>query len=393
MTTRCEFIADIGANHDGSLDRALALIRLAARAGADVVKFQSFTADTIVSREGFASMPKSAHQKSWAKDVVDVYRDAELPLAWLPHLYAQCLEAGVEFACTPYSLAAVDVLDPYVKRFKIGSGDITYKALLKRVAITDKPVLLGCGASVDSEVWGAVETLTDTGKCRLTLLHCNTDYTGGAATYSNLRVLGYWRDAWLGYGGDGDGVVAGFGLSDHTRSLPVVLGAVALGASVIERHFTDDRSREGPDHGFAMEPADWRIMVDAVRELESAMGDGVKKVEPNEVEARIVQRRAWRLTRDVPAGHVLRSEDVCALRPCPEGALTPMEDVVGEEMFRAGRKGEAVQRCIDLTGGDIRKGLTPLRLSTENASADGRYPLGALPHWAPCNEQNPRWVA
>ena len=324
-----EFVADIGANDDGSLDRALSLIRLAAASGATVVKWQHFRAEHIVSPEGFAALGKMAHQAAWSESVVDVYRKAEVPWAWTPLLAAQCEVCGVEFMSTAYDLEAVDHLNPFVKRWKIGSGDITYKALLQKVAGTGKPVLLGTGASTEKEAHEAWEVLRDAGENRVVALQCNTDYSGGSISHTNLRALSRSHPFAFLHNG----------LSDHTRSLPVVLGAVALGASVIERHFTDDHTRHGPDHAFAMNPEEWRDMVRAVRELESAMGDGVKKVEPNEVKSRIVQRRAWYVTRDMDTLDVLRERDVIALRPCPDGAVTPMTDVVGRRIKNIVAKG------------------------------------------------------
>jgi len=295
------FIADVGANHSGSLDKACELIHLAAEAGADAVKFQHFRADHIVSEKGFALLPKMAHQKHWKDSVVETYRKAETPWKWTPTLANACKVEGVEFMSTPYDLEAVDHLDPFVNAWKIGSGDITYRELINKVAATGKPVILSTGASTMEEVrraeaanWGQ----------DLVLMQCNTNYTGNDEAnlpHVNLNVLKTYATLFPR---------AVLGLSDHTNHGVSVIGAVALGARVIERHFTDCRSQEGPDHGFAHEPKWWRWMVDDVRALEQALGSPIKRVCPNETEARIVQRRAmW---------------DGRALRPCPldrEGEL------------------------------------------------------------------------
>ena len=294
------FCADIGANHDGSLDKACELIHLAAEAGADAVKFQHFRADHIVSERGFASLPKMAHQIAWKDSVVETYRKAETPWKWTPTLANACKVEGVEFMSTPYDLEAVDHLDPYVNVWKIGSGDITWFPLIAKVAGTGKPVILSTGASTIYEVERAYWVAR--GEVEVVLMQCNTNYTGNDREnikHVNLNVLTTYRDTWPS---------AVLGLSDHTQSIPVVLGAVALGARVIEKHF--GVGGDGPDHGFSMDPATWQAMVEDVRELESALGSPIKQVCENETEARIVQRRAmW---------------DGRALRPCPsdrEGEL------------------------------------------------------------------------
>ncbi len=287
------FCADIGSNHDGSLDKACELIHLAAEAGADAVKFQHFRADHIVSEKGFASLPKMAHQKHWKDSVVETYRKAETPWKWTPTLANACKVEGVEFMSTPYDLEAVDHLNPYVNVWKIGSGDITYRNFITRVSLIGKPVILSTGASTMTEVIAARALVYG---WDLVLMQCNTNYTGDSDNirHANLNVL-------KTYAANFPGVV--LGLSDHWFGDIAVLGAVALGARVIEKHFTDDRTRTGPDHGFAMDPKMWAHMVQNVRDLEAALGSPIKRVCENETEARIVQRRAmW---------------DGRALRPCP----------------------------------------------------------------------------
>lgn len=293
------FIADIGSNHDGSLDKACQLIRLAAEAGADAVKFQHFRADYLISEKGFASLPKMAHQRHWKGSVVETFRAAEVPWKWTSTLVKTCKEEGVEFLSTPYDLEAVDHLNPYVNAWKIGSGDITYRDLIRKVADTGKPVILSTGASTMTEVLDAVWWLWG---CEIVLMQCNTNYDGDDIRnipHTNLNVLKYYAC---------HEPKVTLGLSDHTKSIPVVLGAVALGARVIERHF--GLEGDGPDHGFSLNSEEWLEMVQDVFELETALGSSTKEVCVNEREARIVQRRAmW---------------DGRALRPCPadrEGEL------------------------------------------------------------------------
>jgi N-acetylneuraminate synthase len=334
------FIADVGANHDGDLERAKALVHLAAEAGADAAKFQHFQAETIVSRTGFENLgAQLSHQEAWPKPVFEVYSDASLDLDWTGPLVEECRAAGIEFMTAPYSFELVEAVDPYVRAFKIGSGDITWLDLLTHVARKGKPVLLAAGASTQAEVERAVETVLAEND-QLVLLQCNTNYTGSEDNfrYVNLRVLETFRTSFP------DLLL---GLSDHTPGLATALGAVALGGRVIEKHITDDRSRIGPDHGFALDGADWRDLVQRTRELEAALGDGVKRVEANEQQTAVVQRRALRATRDLAAGEAIAPGDLFPLRPCPPDAIGPDDDVVGRRLRNAVAADEAL-RWADL---------------------------------------------
>lgn len=310
------FIADIAANHDGDLERAKALIWLAKQAGADCAKFQHFVADKIVSKVGFADEGSQlSHQANWKKSVSEIYHQYHTRRAWTPTLVETCQQAGIEFMTTPYDFEAIDSFSNIVPAYKIGSGDITFHAAIERIAKVGKPVLLACGAATMDETAEAVDLVLRHNKA-LCLLQCNTNYTGSLANFRhvNLRVLLSMAVRW-------PGMV--LGLSDHTPGHSAVVGAVALGARVIEKHFTDDNTREGPDHSFALNPATWRAMVDATRELEAALGDGAKRIEGNETETVVIQRRALRVKNALPAGSILSEQDLEALRPCPVGALPP----------------------------------------------------------------------
>jgi len=321
------FIADIAANHDGNLERAKRLIELAKRAGADAAKFQNFRAPEIVSGRGFHALgAQIAHQAAWKKSVLQVYTEASLPWEWTPLLKQHCDAVGIEYFSAPYDFEAVEMLDPYVSVYKIGSGDITWTEMLQRVAGKQKPVLLACGASDIDDVQRAVDVI----RCinpRLALMQCNTNYTGSQENlrHINLNVLRTFQAMFP------DLVL---GLSDHTAGHATVLGAVALGARVIEKHFTDDQTREGPDHPCSMTPRTWREMVDRTRELEAALGSGVKKVEPNETETVVVQRRCIRAARDLPAGTVLSRDMLTILRPAPPKAIFPydLDKVLGKRL-------------------------------------------------------------
>jgi N-acetylneuraminate synthase len=333
------FVADIAANHDGDLGRARELIHLAAAAGADAAKFQHFTADTIVSDRGFKSLgARQSHQAGWGKSVYEVYSDASLDLGWTPVLKEACDEAGIDFFTAPYSLELVDAVNPYVAAFKVGSGDITWLEIITHMARKGKAVMLATGASSLDEVCAAADTvLAETDQ--LVLMQCNTNYTGTLENlrYVNLAVLRTYRQLYP------DVVL---GLSDHTPGHVAVLGAVALGARVIEKHFTDDSSRSGPDHAFSLEPTSWREMVDRTRDLEGALGSPVKRVEANERETVVLQRRCLRAARYLDSGTLLARQHLAPLRPCPPDGIPPsaMDEVVGAKLRRALEPGEHVRR-------------------------------------------------
>jgi len=324
------FIADIAANHDGSLDRAKKLIYEAAAAGADAAKFQNFRAETIVSNRGFHDLgSKLSHQKSWTKDVVDVYREAELPIEWTAELITACDDAGVDYFTAPYDLGFIDFLKDKMPFYKVGSGDITFLQGLEAISKAGLPVLLATGASDLEEVEQAVGVFKSTNN-PLVIMQCNTNYTGSDLNfeYLNLSVLAEYRRRFPN---------CGLGLSDHTPGHVAVLGAVSLGARYIEKHFTDDKKRPGPDHSFSLDSVDWKRMVDDTRLLEMALGDGIKKVERNEEEAQIVQRRALRFAQNLPAGHTITSSDLIALRPIPKDGISPMRinEILGKKLAKA----------------------------------------------------------
>jgi N-acetylneuraminate synthase len=312
------FIADISANHDGDLERAKLLIRLAKEAGADAAKFQNFRASKIVSDYGFRTMNgQVSHQSTWKKSVFEVYADASLPFEWTPVLKEECDRVGIDYFSSPYDFEAVDMLDPYVPAHKIGSGDVTWPEMLTHIAGKGKPVILSTGASDIGDVQRAVHTIL-TVNPQLILLQCNTNYTASLENYNHihLRVLETYRTMFPGLA---------LGLSDHTAGHATVLGAVALGGRVVEKHFTDETSRVGPDHPFSMTPQTWRDMVDRTRELERALGSADKRVGGNEQATVVVQRRCLRAARDIQPGEVFTREMIDVLRPAAPGAIPPYE--------------------------------------------------------------------
>ena len=318
------FIADIAANHDGSLERALQLIHLAAEAGADAAKFQNFRGPEIVSDYGFSHMnAQVSHQAKWKKTVTQVYDDASVPFDWTPILKEECDKVGITYFSAPYDFGAIDMLDSFVPAYKIGSGDITWIEACLRMARKGKPVLLATGASTIGDVQRAVDAIVPVNP-QLVLMQCNTNYTAADGNFDSihLNVLKTYRQMW-------PNLI--LGLSDHTHGHATVLGAVALGARVVEKHFTDDNHREGPDHAFAMNPTSWAEMVQATRQLERAMGSANKTIAENEHDTVIVQRRCLRAARDIKAGEIMTREMIDVLRPAAPGAIMPydIDQVVG----------------------------------------------------------------
>jgi sialic acid synthase SpsE len=321
------FIADIAANHDGDLSRAKDLIYQAKEAGADAAKFQHFSAATIVSDVGFKALGgEKSHQANWKKSVFEVYQDASIDQQWTAELKQTCDKTGITFFSSPYSFELVDHIDPYVPAYKIGSGDITWIEMIEYIAAKGKPYILASGAATASDVARAVTAALAINP-RLALMQCNTNYTASLENfkYIHLNVLKTYKEMF-------PHLI--LGLSDHTPGHATVLGAVALGARIIEKHFTDNTSREGPDHHFAMDPRTWRDMVDRVRELENALGCGIKLIEENERETVVVQRRAIRLARDLSEGTVVQKSDFVMLRPCPPDAIPPykLDMLVGKTL-------------------------------------------------------------
>lgn len=332
------YVADIGANHDGNLERAYKLIELAKESGADAAKFQNFKAGKIVSRHGFDNMGgKLSHQSNWKKSVFEIYEEASISTDWTHLLKEKCDEYEIEYFTSPYDFASVDHVDEFVNLYKIGSGDITWIEMIDYINSKGKPVFIATGASNLDDVDRALARFDKKARKRLCLMQCNTNYTLDADKYKfvNLRVLDTFKERYP------DVVL---GLSDHTVGHATVLGAVAKGARIIEKHFTDDNDREGPDHKFAMNPKSWHDMVFNANQVFEALGDGKKRIEENEIDSKVVQRRSLRATRDMDSGVTIKEIDLEALRPLPEDGLDPYqkEDLLGKILTKSIKNGEHI---------------------------------------------------
>jgi len=333
-------ISEVGSNFDGDLGRAKHLADISKDIGADAYKIQNFTAPKIVSQKGFSGL-KVAFQAKWDKPVVEVYKNAEFPREWLEELSAHCKKIGIDFFSSPYDAEAVDMLeDINVPAHKIGSGEIDNLPFLALVARTKKPIIVGVGAATMKEIESAVKTIRKAGNEKIVLLQCVTNYPAPMRD-SNINAMVTLRDTF--------GVQVGY--SDHTvgpqsggddplDGITVPLGAVALGGCMIEKHFTDDRKRKGPDHPFAMDIPAFSQMVKSIRALETALGDGQKKLMPSEKQTVIIQRRGVYAKEAIEKGEKLSSGKIEYLRPAVSLRPGDVGTIIGKRAKRAVDAGE-----------------------------------------------------
>lgn len=299
------FIAEIGGNFDGSLDKAKRLIDAAKESGADCAKFQTFTAETIVSEGGFSKMQLHGVHGSWGRTVSEVFKDVEFPIEWHREIADYCRNIGIDFSTSPYFREAVDLCaDMKLPFIKIGSGEITWLEMIEYTANKGIPIMLATGDATMAEIDEAVRTIEKTGNKDLVLMQCITNYPSKIES-ANVNVLKTYQDAF--------GCLTGY--SDHSPGHVVALASVVLGARVIEKHFTLNKKDKGPDHPHSMEPDEFRFMVDSVREVEKAMGSTRKEVVEEESETVFVQRRCLYAKRDLQKGQIISPDDIDVLRP------------------------------------------------------------------------------
>jgi N-acetylneuraminate synthase len=298
-------IAEIGANFDGDINKAKELIKAAKECGADCAKFQTFKSEKIVSDKGFALMELKGVHGTWGKTVGQVFKEVEFPRDWHLELRDYCYSIGIDFSTAPYDYEAVDLCEQLDLHFiKIGSGEITWLDMIKYIASKNKPVFLATGDATLSEIDEAVRTIEETGNKSLVLMQCITNYPSKIES-ANINVLKTYQNAF--------DVLTGY--SDHSPGPVVALGSVALGAVVIEKHFTLNKHDIGPDHPHSMDVNEFKVMVDFIRELEAAMGTTRKFVVEEENETVFVQRRGLYAKRDLKAGDKLTDDDIDVLRP------------------------------------------------------------------------------
>ncbi|MBI4065727.1 N-acetylneuraminate synthase family protein [Candidatus Kaiserbacteria bacterium] len=335
-------IAEIGSNFDGSLARAKKLAKLCKEAGADAFKIQNFKAPKIVSAEGFKNL-QVAFQAKWDKPVVEVYKAAEFPREWLKSISDHCKKINIDFISSPYDTEAVDLLEKInVPAHKLGAGEIDNYEFINYVARTGKPVIISVGAATMDEIAQAVATVRKAGNNKLILLQCVTNYPSPVAD-ANLRAMveiGKKFNVLVGYSDHTIGAEGG--ADDPLGGLTVPLGAVALGACVIEKHVTDDRRRKGPDHPFALTMPELKRMIQGIRAMEAALGDGKKRVMPSEKQTVVIQRRGMYARHGIKKGEKITRGMIVFLRPAV-GLRPPMiKKVVGKRAKRALKTGQPI---------------------------------------------------
>ena len=304
------FIADIGANHDGNLERAKKLIELCAKAGANAAKFQHFKAETIVSDFGFKKIGKLTHQSKWKKSVFQTYQDASIDNNWTKSLKNECKKNNIDFMTSPYDFEYVDSVNKYIDAYKVGSGDINWLEIISRISKKNKPVIIATGASTIKEVENAVRTVLRNNK-KLILMQCNTNYTNEQKNFNfiNLNVLKTYKKKFK------DKLI--LGLSDHTSGHSTVLGAVALGARVIEKHFTlaEDKKNSFRDHQLSASPEEFLTLKKKLDRIVLMKGNGVKKIEKGEKTELIKSRRSLCAKKFLKKGEILTRNNIVFLRP------------------------------------------------------------------------------
>jgi N-acetylneuraminate synthase len=299
----CYIIAEIGSNFDGDFKKAKRLIRLAKNAGADCAKFQSFVTKKLLSKTGFNK--KSTFQKNWKKSVWQVYEDAEFPIEWHKQLAKYAKKIKIDFMSTPYDYDAVDLLDEIgVSAYKIGSGDITFLDFLKYISKKGKPILLPTGASTIQEIKKAILAIKSTNNNKIIVLQSVTQYPSPIEEANILAMVSLRKK--FGFN---------VGYSDHSPGTVIPIASVAHGACVIEKHFTDNNNNEGPDHPHSLNPQEFSLMVKSIRDVEKALGNGVKKIEKSEKNTRIIQRRSIFTVKTIQKGEKFSKQNIKCLRP------------------------------------------------------------------------------
>lgn len=330
-------IAEAGSNHDGDIKQAFELIDVAVAAGADAVKFQSFSAPLIAAKttHGIARIDFAG-----AKSLYELYSKMEMPPEWLPRLYDHARSAGIQFISTPFDEGAVDMLDDLgVPAFKIASFEMLHVPLLRHVASKGKPIILSTGMAYIGEVEEALQAIRGLGNEDVALLHCASNYP---AKFENVNLAAM------------DTLALAFGLpvgySDHTLGISVPLAVAARGHHIIEKHFTLSRALPGPDHAFSLEPEELKAMVRGIRDIEAAIGSPVKGPAPDEHEVRRRGRRSVFAAADLKPGDVITRDNIAVLRPGVGLPPSAVDIVLGKRVAKAVPAGEPLA-WSDFLGG------------------------------------------
>ncbi len=324
MSNRVLIIAEAGVNHNGDIAIAKKLVDVAANAGVDYVKFQTFKAKNLVSEKAV----KAAYQIDSSENKQETQYEmlTKLELSYDNHseLIAYCKTRNVKFLSTAFDLESIEFLKDKLDFYKIPSGEITNLPYLEKVAILGLSIVMSTGMANLQEVKDAFNVLIKNGvkKEDITILHCNTEYPTPMEDVNLTAMLSIEKEL---------GVKIGY--SDHTLGIEVSIAAVALGAKVIEKHFTLDCTMEGPDHKASLEPTELKAMVAAIRNIEKAMGNGVKKPSPSEMPNIPIARKSVFIKHSLPKGHILTAEDLVMKRPGDGISPMDIDSVIGETLI------------------------------------------------------------
>ncbi len=308
---KCFIIAEAGVNHNGRLDLAYQLVDAAVEAGVDCVKFQTY----ITENDTVEYCEKAEYQKKGdkAENQFEMIKKLELSFDEFKKIKSYCETKGILFLSSPFDLVSVSFLESLDTPFwKIASSEVTNYPFLKKIAMTHKPIVMSTGMCSIDEIDAALEVLNEFGADEITLLHCNTEYPTPFSDV-NLKAMEYLKEKYR----------CAVGYSDHTLGIEIPIAAVALGASIIEKHFTLDTSMEGPDHKVSLNPKQLKKMVQAIRNIELALGKKDKQVSISEERNKIAARKSIVANRAIKCGETLTEDNIAAKRP--GGGISPME--------------------------------------------------------------------
>jgi len=326
-------IAEAGVNHNGSLEMAFQLIDVAVAAGADAVKFQTFKAEKVIA----FNAPKAGYQKEATgsdESQLEMVKKLELDETAHTRLYQYCQHKGIQFLSTPFELESIDLLYRLgLEIFKIPSGEITNLPYLRKLGALKKRLIMSTGMADLGEIEDALDVLTESGTPleNITVLHCNTEYPTPVEDVNLKAMLTI---------GHAFGVAVGY--SDHTPGIEVAVAAVALGAAVLEKHFTLDRNLPGPDHKASLEPDELKAMVQAIRNIEKAIGNGIKRPSPSEVKNKSIARKSLVATQPIKTGEQFSADNITAKRPGT--GISPMrwDEVLGQAAQKDYKKDDLI---------------------------------------------------
>jgi N,N'-diacetyllegionaminate synthase len=331
--SRTLIIAEAGVNHNGDMALARRLVLAAAQAGADVVKFQTFVADRLVTK----AATKAEYQRSGtdsSESQHEMLSKLELTREMHVELIALCEQCGISFLSTAFDLGSVDLLEEFQPVLtKVPSGELTNIPYLRRVAVPGRRLLLSTGMATTEEIGHAIDVLERAGVCRadITVLHCNTEYPTPVVDV-NLRAMATIQNMFH----------VAVGYSDHTLGIEVATAAVALGATVIEKHVTLDRGLPGPDQSASLEPTEFAAMVHAIRNIELALGDGLKRPSASEIKNILVARKSIVAARPIRVNEIFSELNLTTKRPGTGVAASRWDEYIGKTAQRSYLPDEAI---------------------------------------------------